>query len=287
MSYADIAAKGPEQSPEEKMAPPVPEIAHDEESVGSSLVDVDSPHVNSVPSDFEEQKVKTQTQATRLEHEAEDKARAASKKASDLADKAKKEASADAKKAKKELKKDAAKLSENRDNPVVIGNAVLWGITAVVLGVCSLFASNVLHGRLTNVTGWRIQQAPRRKAGLETGWISGRRCGCIRCGRLFRKPMATGEQVSSKVEDCGIRWSQGCFKNGIVVCNCWCTLLLTRRTIGRVLAQLSALMVTQYCTGAPKGLIQFFSQFLNQSDTVMPFLLSCSAEYSKGLPPAL
>lgn len=141
MSYADIAAKGPKQTPEEKMAPALPTVAHDEDSA-SSLVDVDSPHVSSVRSDFEDQKVKTETQATRLEHEAEDKARAASKKAAELADKAKKEISSDAKKAKKELKKEANKLSENRDNPVVIGNAVLWSITVVVLGVSLPFRTS-------------------------------------------------------------------------------------------------------------------------------------------------
>jgi len=133
MSYADIAAKGPKQSPEEKMAPPIPEVAHSDST--ASLIDVDSPHVSSVSSDFKDQKVKTETQATRLEHEAEDKTKAASKKAEELAEKAKKEASADAKKAKAELKKEARKLSDNRDNPVVVGNAVLWGVTAVVLGV--------------------------------------------------------------------------------------------------------------------------------------------------------
>lgn len=133
MSYADVAAKGPKQTPEEKMAPPVPTIEHEDSA--SSLVDVDSPHVSSVKSDFDDQVVKTETQAKRLEHEAEDKARAASKKASEFADKAKKEASADAKKAKAEIKKDAKKLSDNKDNPVVVGNALLWGITAVVLGV--------------------------------------------------------------------------------------------------------------------------------------------------------
>jgi uncharacterized phage infection (PIP) family protein YhgE len=151
MSYADIAAKGPKQSPSEAAAPPLPELEHDTAST-SSLVDVDSPHVSSVRSDFEDQAVKTETQATRLEHESEDKARAAQKKAAakaqelkeeskKMADKAKKELSADAKKAEKELKKGMNSLSDNRENPVVVGNALLWGITAVALGVCVLFSS--------------------------------------------------------------------------------------------------------------------------------------------------
>lgn len=145
MSYADIAAKGPKQSPSEAAAPALPEIEHDT-STTSSLVDVDSPHVSSVRSDFEDQAVKTDTQATRLEHEsedtaraarkeAEDAARAAGKKAAAAADKAKKELSADAKKARKEIKKGMGSLNENRDNPVVVGNTLLWGITVVALGV--------------------------------------------------------------------------------------------------------------------------------------------------------
>jgi vacuolar-type H+-ATPase subunit H len=142
MSYADMAAKGPKQTPEEKMAPPVPSLEHEDST--SSLIDVDSPHISSVKSEFEDQVVKTETQATRLEHEAEDKARAAGKKVSEYADKAKKEARADTKKVKAEVKKDAKKLSDNRDNPVVIGNTLLWGITAVVLGVCIRF----LHDKM-------------------------------------------------------------------------------------------------------------------------------------------
>lgn len=143
MSYADIAASGPKQSPSEAAAPPVPEIEPSTAST-SSLVDVDSPHVSSVPSNFSDQAVKTDTQATRIEHESEDKALAARKKAESMkeeskkmADKAKKEMSADAKKAQREIKKGMSSLNENRENPVVVGNALLWGITAVALGVSS------------------------------------------------------------------------------------------------------------------------------------------------------
>lgn len=42
--------------------------------------------------------------------------------------------SKEAKKAKARLKADGKKLSENRDNPVVIGNAVIWGIATVAIG---------------------------------------------------------------------------------------------------------------------------------------------------------
>ncbi|EXJ95630.1 hypothetical protein A1O1_00752 [Capronia coronata CBS 617.96] len=137
MSYAEVAAKGPKQSPEEvgisHRAPPVPSLPHDE-SESASLIDVDSPHVTSVKSDFQDQKVKTETQAGRIEHEAEDKARAAAEKAADAAEKAKKKAVTQGKGVKDALKKDGRKLSENRDNPVVVGNAVVWGVATVAIG---------------------------------------------------------------------------------------------------------------------------------------------------------
>merc|ERR1712000_420668 len=108
MSYADIAAKGPKQSPEEAPA------LEPSESESASLIDVDSPHVSSVKSDFQEQEVKTETQAERLEREAEDKARAEAQKASEAAEGAKKKAATKSKEVKDALKKDGQKLSENR-----------------------------------------------------------------------------------------------------------------------------------------------------------------------------
>jgi len=121
MSYAQAAARGPKQSPEDARAPAPPQVAHDDEST-SSLVDVDSPHVSSVPSDFESQSVKTDTQATRLEHEAEDTEREAEHEYQEK----KKQAKAKAGKASKKFK-------ENSDNPVVIGNAVaVVGLSAAL-----------------------------------------------------------------------------------------------------------------------------------------------------------
>ncbi|MCJ1288017.1 hypothetical protein MMC26_007370 [Xylographa opegraphella] len=145
MSYAAAAAKGPKQSPEEayvkpisipnssrssklirvlivsksgrqflrsditcpnRRAPPPPEVAHEEASVGS-LVDVDSPHVASVSSDYSG---KTQTQVEREEREAEDAEREArekfnqvSEEASQRYEKDKKEASEKGKELKKEV----------------------------------------------------------------------------------------------------------------------------------------------------------------------------------------
>jgi len=72
MSYADVVAEGPKQPPEEARAPPMPEVEKTE-SEATSIVDVGSPHISSVKSDFEDQATKTQTQAIRKEHEAEDK----------------------------------------------------------------------------------------------------------------------------------------------------------------------------------------------------------------------
>ncbi len=104
------------------------------ESESASLIDVDSPHVSSVKSDFQEQAVKTDTQAERIEHELEDKARAEAAKASAAAESAKKKAATKGKEIKAGWKKDTKKLSENRDNPVVVGNALIWGIATIDIG---------------------------------------------------------------------------------------------------------------------------------------------------------
>lgn len=100
-----------------RRAPPVPQVHNTDDST-HSLVDVDTPHVASVPSDWESQSVKTETQAERLEREA---------KIKELA-KAKEE------KAKAKAKKAARGLRENADHPVVIGNAVTIGLVGAALG---------------------------------------------------------------------------------------------------------------------------------------------------------
>lgn len=73
-SYADIAASGPKQSPEEAAAPQPPQIIPNESvtTSTSSLVDVDSQSVRTVPSDFMEQSIQTDTQAARIEREQEE-----------------------------------------------------------------------------------------------------------------------------------------------------------------------------------------------------------------------
>lgn len=115
-------------------AAPVPSLQHSE-SETASLIDVDSPHVSSVRSDFEEQAVKTETQAARLEHEAEDKARAKAAKAEEAAKEAREKAEEKAARAKAAAKKEAQKLKENRDNPVYVANTLIWGIGAIALAV--------------------------------------------------------------------------------------------------------------------------------------------------------
>ena len=89
-------------------APAPVEITHSDESV-HSLVDVDSPHISSVPSDYESQSVKTDTQAERMEREEEVK-----QEAKDIKDKAAAKASAAKEKAKK-----------NADNPVVLSLSLI------------------------------------------------------------------------------------------------------------------------------------------------------------------
>ena len=99
MSYADAAASGPKQSPEDASAPQLPEVINTETASISSLVDVDAPSVHTVPSDFLERDVQTETQAARREREKEEeeaskrakaqaKAREAKQAAADKAEKA-------------------------------------------------------------------------------------------------------------------------------------------------------------------------------------------------------
>jgi regulator of protease activity HflC (stomatin/prohibitin superfamily) len=115
----------------------MPEIEHGEESV-SSLVDVDSPHISSVPSDYESQSVKTDTQAERQEREEEIKAEAK---------KLKNKAAAKAESAKN-------KAQKNADNPVVVSNAVGLAVVAGVLGIGAYrkYARGELTGKV--VAAW-------------------------------------------------------------------------------------------------------------------------------------
>jgi hypothetical protein len=107
-----------------RRAPPVAEIEHDT-SESQSLIDVDSPHISSVPSDFDTQSIKTDTQAERIDAKIK-----ADKEAEELKKKAQK--------AKNQAKEKAGlagkRVKDNADNPVVLGNAVLVGLGGLGLG---------------------------------------------------------------------------------------------------------------------------------------------------------
>lgn len=115
----------------------MPQVEHGEDSV-SSLVDVDSPHISSVPSDYESQSIKTDTQAAREEREDEVK-----QQAKNLRDSAA---------AKKEKAKDKAR--KNADNPVVLSNAVGLALLGTFLGVGAYrkYARGELTGKV--VAAW-------------------------------------------------------------------------------------------------------------------------------------
>lgn len=78
--------------------------------------------------------MKTSTQATRLEHEAEDKAREAANRASEAAHEAKEKAKVGGKKTKAKAKEGGRKLDANRDNPVIIANGVILLVGSGALG---------------------------------------------------------------------------------------------------------------------------------------------------------
>jgi len=159
MSYAAAAAKGPKQSPEEKRAPAPPEVLHEDSPSTSSLIDVDTDSVHTVPSDFTSHSVTTSTQADRLEREAEQ----TEAKAKEELERAEKEFSKKEKEAKAKAKKLGGKIERNSDNPVFVGNAVAvvalsaglgfgayrkyaageltWKVVAAWTGVVGLFAA--------------------------------------------------------------------------------------------------------------------------------------------------
>lgn len=150
MSYADIAAKGPKQSAEEARAPAVPEIEKTDDSV-SSLIDVDSPHISSVPSDFSQQSVQTETQADRIELENRTKA---------AVEKAKEEAKKATDKAKVKASRGSHFAKEHANNPVLIGNALTVGIMGTMLGV------GAYRSYIRNELSWKVVGAWASVVGL-------------------------------------------------------------------------------------------------------------------------
>ncbi|QSS61118.1 hypothetical protein I7I51_03290 [Histoplasma capsulatum] len=150
MSYAKAVSRDAQQSPQEVAAPQPREVEVAEaEPATSSLIDVDSPHISSVPPTYESQRIKTNTQAERIEREGEEKQRR------EQAEREVKRAAArDAKGKAKAVKNKAAsaKLSllRNRSNPVLLGNAMLMAIAGAGLG----FSAYRWHSR--GVLTWNI-----------------------------------------------------------------------------------------------------------------------------------
>ena len=122
----------------QRAAPIPPQIERKEEVESSSTVDVDSVHVRSVPSNYSGE---TDTQINRVEHELQDAEKESKARFEKFEDSASKEyskgksvASKKGKQAKDALKHAETEAWENKDNPVVIGNAVVWTIVAATLG---------------------------------------------------------------------------------------------------------------------------------------------------------
>ncbi|KAH0535925.1 hypothetical protein FGG08_007168 [Glutinoglossum americanum] len=138
MSYAAAAASGPAQSAEE--------VVQSTDTSTESLVDVDSIHVSTVPSDFESQEIKTDTQATRLQHEAEDRDRIQELEAKKRGIKDKMQAKA----AKAEKKAKA-----NSGNPVMLGNAIaVAGLSAALgFGAYRKYAAGELTWKVVGIWG--------------------------------------------------------------------------------------------------------------------------------------
>ncbi|KAI1077991.1 glycoside hydrolase family 13 protein [Whalleya microplaca] len=144
MSYAAAAASGPKQSAQDAAAPQPPSVETSESSASTgSLVDVDTPSVRTVPSDYLEQDVQTETQAAR--EELED----AAARARAEADLAKKKGRSRARRADNYLTQWFAQLSDGTSNAIAAANL------AALVGVGSFFGYKAWglydHGRL----GWK------------------------------------------------------------------------------------------------------------------------------------
>ncbi|PGH33678.1 pyruvate dehydrogenase E2 component (dihydrolipoamide acetyltransferase) [[Emmonsia] crescens] len=164
MSYAEAVSHGARQSPREVrhhliavisalpcIAAPQPreiQVA-DAEQPTSSLIDVDSPHISSVPPAYESQTIKTTTQADRIEREREENQRREEAEA-EAARAATRHARGKAKTAKNKAAAAKSTLSRNKTNPVVLVNAVLIAIAGAGLGF-GAYRKHV-RGALT----WRV-----------------------------------------------------------------------------------------------------------------------------------
>ncbi|KAK2798940.1 hypothetical protein FQN50_008671 [Emmonsiellopsis sp. PD_5] len=142
MSYAEAASLGAHQSPKEDheadrnpSRPPQPRqvTVADSPTTTSSLVDVDSPHVASVPPDFESQEIKTTTQAERISREDAEQEKKLKEGEEAMRNAANANAAA-ARRGKKGVSTAKARLRRNKTNPVVVGNALLIAVAGAGLG---------------------------------------------------------------------------------------------------------------------------------------------------------
>ncbi|EEH22873.2 hypothetical protein PABG_05084 [Paracoccidioides brasiliensis Pb03] len=141
MSYAQAASRGAQQSPEEI------EVA-DSDTTNTSLIDVDSPHVSSVPSTFESQENKNHHPGRARSRSAErERERERERELCKDKDKGKRKAG---KEAATKTAVAKAKLSRNITNPVILGNALFMTFAGTGLGFGAY--QKHIRGALT----WRV-----------------------------------------------------------------------------------------------------------------------------------
>ena len=97
----------------------MPEVENTETSE-ASLIDVDGPHVETVPAGFLDQQIKTETQASQHEREEQDRQPTRQSNKSSQS--------------KSQSSQSSPTLRANTDNPIVIGNVVVAAALTGVLG---------------------------------------------------------------------------------------------------------------------------------------------------------
>ncbi|CAK7265684.1 hypothetical protein SEPCBS119000_001641 [Sporothrix epigloea] len=173
LSYADIAAKGPKQTPEQAAAPQLPEIENTESIASTtSLPDVDSPDIQTIASEDAESVInaldKDESEqiardASKQKAKASGSAKNAKEKAKKAAGKAKDKASAKAHEAEESAKRADRWLTSQfstfeEDHPRAAQAVVVSNLLAVVgLGAFLGYRAWGLHeqGRL----GWKSTAA--------------------------------------------------------------------------------------------------------------------------------
>ncbi|KAL9058037.1 MAG: hypothetical protein Q9206_002101 [Seirophora lacunosa] len=157
MSYADAAAKGPKQSPEEtktqteRMAREAEDKARETSSQASQKTKETAAEADKKAS---EASSKASSKAKEFSEYASEKSEELSQEAGDKYDKAKKSAVRNYQEGKEEAREKGNELSRNRDNPVVVGNAVIIGVGSVALGFTAYqkYAQGELSWKLAGIT---------------------------------------------------------------------------------------------------------------------------------------